>query len=87
MCKFHDSSIIDSTDTEGGGARSPPSPPVTDWPKKPSLNRVKDSYLQYGMIQERQSNITDTCCLFTRLGLAIHSVKSVLGPVETQRFA
>ena len=36
------------------------------------------------MIHECQSNITDTCCLFTRLGFVIHSVKSVLGPVETQ---
>ena len=38
VCKFHDPSIIGSRDTEGG-PRSPP--PVTDWPKKPSLNRVK----------------------------------------------
>ena len=48
------------------------------------MGYIKDSYLQYGMIRERQSNITDTCCLFTRLGFVIHSVKSVLGPVETQ---
>ena len=40
VCKFHDPSIIGSRDTEAGGPRSPP-PPVTDWPKKPSLNRVK----------------------------------------------
>ena len=38
VCKFHDPSIIGSRDTEGG-PRSPP--PVTGWPKKPSLNRVK----------------------------------------------
>ena len=41
MCKFYDPSIIGSRDKEGGGGpRSPP--PVTDRPKKPSLNRVKD---------------------------------------------
>ena len=45
---------------------------------------IKDSYLQYGMIHECQSNITDTCCLFRGSGFVIHSVKSVLGPVETQ---
>ena len=49
-----------------------------------NVGYIKDSYLQYGMIHECQSNITDTCCLFTRLGFVIHSVKSVLGPVETQ---
>ena len=38
VCEFHDPSIIGSRDTEGGSEESPP--PVTDWPKKPSLNRV-----------------------------------------------
>ena len=38
VCKFHDPSIIGSRDTEGGSEEPPP---VTDWPKKPSLNRVK----------------------------------------------
>ena len=37
VCKFHDPSIIGSRDTEGGSEEPPP---VTDWPKKPSLNRV-----------------------------------------------
>ena len=37
MCKFHDPSIIGSRDTEGGSEEPPP---VTDRPKKPSLNRV-----------------------------------------------
>ena len=48
---------------------------------------IEDLYLQGGMIRERQSNVTDTCCLFTRLGFAIHSMKSVLGPVETLGFS
>ena len=37
VCKFHDPSIIGSRDTEGGSEEPPP---VTDWPKKPSLNWV-----------------------------------------------
>ena len=49
VCKFHDPSIIGSRDTEGGSAEPPP--PVTDWPKKPSLNRVnmevKTQYREY----------------------------------------
>ena len=40
VCKFHDPSIIGSRDTEGGSEEPPP---VTDWPKKPSLNRVKQA--------------------------------------------
>ena len=48
---------------------------------------IEDSYLQGGMIRERQSNVTDTCCLLTRLGFAIHSMKSVLGAVETLGFS
>ena len=40
MCKFYDPSIIGSRDKVGGVRGVPP--PVTDRPKKPSLNRVKD---------------------------------------------
>jgi len=39
----------------------------------------------YREIQYRnvsQTNITDTFCLFTKLGLIIHQVKSVLQPVQ-----
>ena len=43
VCKFHDPSIIGSRDTEGGEGSEEP-PPVTDWPKKPSLNRVKPRF-------------------------------------------
>ena len=42
-----------------------------------------DSYLQCGTMHESQSNVTDTCCLFTTLGCTVHFEKSVLGPVET----
>ena len=50
--------------------------------KKGHLNvgYMEDSYLQGGTIHECQSNVTDTCCLFTRFGC---TMKSVLGPVET----
>ena len=48
---------------------------------------IEDSYLQGGMIRECQSNVADTCCLYTRLGIAIHSMKSVLGPVESLGFS
>ena len=44
---------------------------------------IEDSYLQGGMIRECQSNVTDSRCLFERLGCTVHSVTSVLGPVET----
>ena len=47
----------------------------------------EDWYLQGGMIHECQSNVADTCCLYTRLGIAIHSMKSVLGPVESLGFS
>ena len=40
VCKFHDPSIIGCRDPEGGSEEPPPSP-VTVWPKKPSLNKVK----------------------------------------------
>ena len=44
------------------------------------MGYIEDSHLQGGVIRECQSNATDTCCLFTRLGFAIHIMKSVLGP-------
>ena len=40
-----------------------------------NVGYIEDLYLQGGMIHECQSNVTDTCCLFTRLGFVIHSVK------------
>ena len=51
-----------------------------------NVGYVEDSYLQGGMIRECQCNVADTCCLYTRLGIAIHSMKSVLGPVESLGF-
>ena len=42
---------------------------------------------QGGTIHECQCNVTDTCCLFTRFGCTVHSVKSELGPVETIVFS
>ena len=45
------------------------------------MGYIEDSYLQGGMIRECQSNVTGTCCLFTRLGFSIHSMKPVPGPV------
>ena len=47
---------------------------------------IEDSYQHGGMIRECQSNVADTCCLYTRLGIALHSMKSVLGPVESLGF-
>jgi len=38
---------------------------------------IEDSYLQGGTIHECQSNVTDTCCLFTKLGCTAHSVSEV----------
>ena len=52
-----------------------------------NVGYIEDSYLQGGMIRECQSNVADTCCLNTRLGIAIHSMKSVLGPVESLGFS
>ena len=54
-----------------------------------NVGYIEDSYLQGGMIPECQSNIADTCCLYTctRLGIAIHSMKSVLGPVVSLGFS
>lgn len=51
------------------------------------MGYIEDLYLQGGMIRECQSNVTDTCCSFTRLGLVVHSVKSVLVPAETLSFS
>ena len=46
VCKFHDPSIIGSRDTEGGSEEPPP---VTDWPKKPSLNSVNLTTLIFNL--------------------------------------
>ena len=35
------------------------------------------AYLQGGMICEYQSNVADTCCLYTRLGFAVSPTKSI----------
>ena len=51
------------------------------------MGYIEDSYLQGGMIRECQSNVADTCCLYTRLGFAINSTKSVFGPAETLGFS
>ena len=56
VCKFHDPSIIGSRDTEGGGVAPPPAPPVTDWPKKPSLNRVKCTHARVRVLIWTQSS-------------------------------
>ena len=53
VCKFHDPGIIGSRDTEGGGGSEEP-PPVTDCPKKPSLNRVKISWRVSTSLKARQ---------------------------------
>ena len=47
------------------------------------MGYIEDLYLQGGMICECQSNVTDNCCLFRRLG----SVKSVLVPAEILSFS
>ena len=53
--------------------------------KKGQLNvgYIDDSYLQGDTIHEFQSNNTDTCCLFTRLGCTIHCEISVQTNSET----
>ena len=51
-----------------------------------NVGYIEDLYLQGGMIRECQSNVADTCCLFKRLGIAIHSMKSALGPAESSGF-
>lgn len=50
------------------------------------MGYIDDSYLQGDTIRECQTDITDTCCLFTKLGFIIHPVKSVLRPVQTLVF-
>ena len=52
--------------------------------KKGHLNvgYIDDSYLQGDTAHQCQTNVSDTCCLFTRLGFIIHPVKSVLKPVQ-----
>ena len=37
-----------------------------------NVGYIEDLYLQGDMIRECQSNVIDTCCLFTRLGFVIH---------------
>ena len=51
------------------------------------MGYIEDLYLPGGMIRECQSNVADTCCLYTRLGSAIYSMKSVFGTVETLGFS
>ena len=60
VCKFHDPSIIGSRDTEGG-PRSPA--PVTDWPKKSSLNRIKMCWFNK-FKQQMQKNIRNVAQKF-----------------------
>ena len=48
-----------------------------------NVGYIDDSYLQGDTIQECQTTITDTCCLFQELGFIIHPVKSVLRPIQT----
>ena len=50
------------------------------------MGYIDDSYLQGDTRHECQTNITDTYCLFRELGFIIHSVKSVLRPVQTLLF-
>lgn len=52
--------------------------------KKGHLNvgYIDDSYLQGDTVHECQTNVTDTCGLFTKLGFTIHPVKSVLRPAQ-----
>ena len=52
-----------------------------------NVGYIEDAYLQGGMICECQSNVADTCCLYTRLGFAVYPTKSVFGPVETLGFS
>ena len=47
------------------------------------MGYIDDSCLQGDTKHECQTNITDTCCLFMKLGFIIHPVKSVLQPVQT----
>jgi len=45
-----------------------------------SSGYINDSYLQGDTVEECQQNITDTACLFRRLGFHIDPTKSVLTP-------
>ena len=51
-----------------------------------SSGYIDDSYLQGDTVEECQQNITDTACLFSRLGLHIHPTKSVLTPSNILTF-
>ena len=53
----------------------------------PLIERKEIKCREGGMIHECQSNVADTCCLYTRLEIAIHSMKSVLEPVESLGFS
>ena len=45
---------------------------------KGHLGFIEDSHLQGDTVEECQQNITDTACLFSKLGCYIHRTKSVL---------
>ena len=51
-----------------------------------SSGYIDDSYLQGDTVEECQQNITDTACLFSRLGFHIHPTKSVLTPSHILTF-
>lgn len=51
-----------------------------------SSGYIEDSYLQGDTVEECQWNITDTACLFSRLGFHIHPIKSVLTPSHILTF-
>ena len=46
------------------------------------MGYIDDSYLQGDTVHECQTNVTDTCGLFTKLGFIIRPVKSVLRPAQ-----
>ena len=45
-----------------------------------------DSYLQGDTVEECYQNVTDTACIFSRLGLNIYPTKSVLTPSHIRTF-
>lgn len=51
-----------------------------------SSGYIDDSYLQGDTVEECQQNITDTACLFSRLGFHINPTKSVLTPSHVLTF-
>ena len=51
-----------------------------------NVGYIDDSYLQGDTIVDCQTNVLDTCALFTRLGFIIHPLKSVLKPVQSLVF-